>query len=137
MTCAGCGTRIQPTCAHDHRRKWCSDRCRKRALYSGTCETCGGRTYSGDAVPPTRCLECANAAAHAERFWTPETVVAAIRRYADEHDGAAPSANEWLAVSKPDYAPHVSVVQRECGSWSAAIAAAGLTPRPRGRPRAA
>lgn len=40
-------------------RKWCSDRCRKLARYSGTCGRCGARTYSETtAMPPTTCSRC-------------------------------------------------------------------------------
>ena len=53
--CAGCGTPIT-----QWRRKWCSDRCRKRTLYSGTCEICGGPTNgsNGRDAASDVCREC-------------------------------------------------------------------------------
>lgn len=53
--CAGCGEPIEQP---KGRRKWCSERCRKRTLYSGTCVDCGAATYNGTVPPPKRCHEC-------------------------------------------------------------------------------
>jgi len=63
LTCAGCGKRFRWVCKKGSLPKWCSDRCRKRTLYSGVCVDCGGRTY-GDrysAGPIKRCKYCAHA----------------------------------------------------------------------------
>lgn len=55
--CQGCGTPVEQPIYPQHggrRRKWCSDRCRKRTAYGGRCEICGAATYGGagpDAAP--------------------------------------------------------------------------------------
>jgi hypothetical protein len=136
MTCQGCGKPITQSKYAGQPRKWCSNTCRKHSCYSGVCTICGAATYSGNAIPPDLCEEHHHAAQHAERYWTPERVIAAIRRFAAEN-GSGPSAGPWLHGEKPDYAPDVTTVQREFGSWSAAIEAAGVTPAKRGRPRKA
>lgn len=58
--CAGCGTPITQPPSRGRRRKWCSDRCRKRTLYSGTCEICGGPTNgsNGRDAASDVCREC-------------------------------------------------------------------------------
>lgn len=61
--CAGCGTAIEQP-----RRKWCSDRCRKRTLYGGTCKLCGAVTngYDGPGTAADICIDC-HEARNAER----------------------------------------------------------------------
>jgi DNA-directed RNA polymerase subunit RPC12/RpoP len=56
--CAGCGAELKPNRGPGHPRKWCSERCRRRTLYSGVCADCGGATYDGTAHPPNRCTRC-------------------------------------------------------------------------------
>jgi hypothetical protein len=56
--CQGCGVALKPNKAQGRKRVWCSERCRKRTMYSGECVDCGASTYSGDAVPPERCRHC-------------------------------------------------------------------------------
>ncbi len=52
-TCSGCGVDLPA-----QKKKWCSERCRKQACYSGICEVCGGHTYSGSTTPPPICSDC-------------------------------------------------------------------------------
>jgi hypothetical protein len=75
--CEGCGVPlVQPARG---RRKWCSERCRKRACYSGECVECGARTYSGNAKPSERCVPCASALSGYERARGREERVMAMR----------------------------------------------------------
>jgi hypothetical protein len=132
--CMGCGEQLPVKARPSRARKFCSQTCRKRTLYGGICASCGAPTHGDGLVSVARhCLRCARAQAHANRRWTPETVIAALHRSAQE-TGESPSATRWLRGDRPDYAPSVGVVQREFGSWSAALEAAGLPQRPAGRP---
>ncbi len=130
-TCAGCGTPTRQS-KRGRARRWCSERCRKRACYTGICERCGATTYSGVVVPPTVCDACRKRERHETRHWTPERVIAAIRRYADENGGIPPCAPNLMprkGESKPAYLPALMICVREFGSWSASVEAAGF-PRP-------
>ncbi len=71
-TCHGCGVPLPPNRAPGRARKWCSDPCRKRALYAGTCESCGGPTdgSQGRVAAPKRCVVCTPRAAAARAGWT-------------------------------------------------------------------
>lgn len=138
-TCKGCDTELPPS-RGQRERKWCSDRCRKRTLYGGSCVDCGAATdgSNGRAKAPERCNPCQ--AIH-RTLWTRETIGAAIRQWHFEH-GAFPAATDWNATlarrfGRPDRPvdfPSVETVQRVFGSWNAAIRAAGFEPRPVGRP---
>lgn len=58
--CPFCGSQIIQK-GPGRRRKWCSEHCRKRALYSGVCIDCGSRTSgtaSGLARRAERCATC-------------------------------------------------------------------------------
>jgi hypothetical protein len=63
--------------------------------------------------------------------WTPETIIYAIRLWHRQHRNA-PFTRNWEAAGENH--PSRPTVVRVFGSWNAAIHAAGLTPRPRGRP---
>lgn len=56
-SCLGCGADL--TGMHG-KRKWCSERCRRRTSYGGTCKVCGERTdgSAGRAKAPKRCIRC-------------------------------------------------------------------------------
>lgn len=94
---------------------------------------------------------------HGNRFkqaWTPEKVLASIRRWADEY-GAPPTSTEWEIGKPAKYAqaaldkarlwhekaaryesgefPGNDTCRRFFGTLNAAIAAAGFEPRPVGR----
>lgn len=104
----------------------------RKQSYAGECVECGAPTNGSDghAKAPKRCSECSHRYQHEQARWTPETVVAAIRRFAAEH-GRPPAATAWfrpVGVRGAEY-PSTNTVLNVCGSWSAAIAAAGFTPR--------
>lgn len=112
---------------------WLSDpdgarlKARKRS-YARTCLDCGGPCdgASGAAKIANRCQSCYRTHQHESRSWKQETIVSAIREWADEH-GRQPAASDWLPTV-PEGVPSVDTVQREFGSWNAAIEAAGFTP---------
>jgi hypothetical protein len=140
--CRGCSSPLEPSKPGGRPRLWCSQRCRRQTLYGGTCAHCGSPTNGSDG--PGRasdtCHVCSNRIKHEGRKWTPESVVAAIHRWADEHGGVPPVAADWNATmaakygraSRPDEYPSAGTVQREFGSWSAAITAAGFDAFPSG-----
>lgn len=105
----------------------------RKDSYRGTCETCGAPTdgSNGPGSAPKQCATCFNNRRHEERYWTKETVIAAIRRFAAEN-GRKPFSSEW-SRNGPEYAPDVSLVLREFGTWNNAIAAAGFPTEPRGK----
>lgn len=114
-----------------------STRLRKMS-YRGTCVDCGGPTSgcNGPTITPERCQSCRNIYQATElKVWTQETVVAAIRRWAKEHDGQPPTATDWH-WAREGY-PAATAIYRHAsndtaafGSWGEAIEAAGF-PRPR------
>lgn len=133
-SCQMCGAMLAPS-RSNRPRKFCSERCRKRQ-YDLTCVDCGGRvdgTGPGRRQLPPRCLTCTRVRRTAQRRWTPQTIVAAIQRWASEHGDVPPMAKDWVsaALGRPEYAPPTSVVLSECGSWNEALRAAGFTPHRR------
>lgn len=109
--------------------------------YRGVCEECGGPT-SGCNGPGTAARYCAHCAPGINAIWTRESVVEAIRYFAERY-GQPPSAQKWSPSlarqgNRDDLAerfyedgcwPHTNSVLVLFGSWNAAIAAAGFTPR--------
>lgn len=128
------------------KRKWCSDRCRKRTLYSGECVDCGRRTEgiaSGLERESKRCRGCSTR--HARKV-AREGYIESIREWAELY-GEPPTAADWhiapsqLAKMHPDRRrealarhsngrswPYSSGVVQFFGSWNAALLAAGFTP---------
>lgn len=110
----------------------------RKDSYRGTCVDCGGPTdgSNGPGSAPERCCHCAPRAA---MTWTGETIVAAIQRWARLHNGAPPTSYEWNpAMGRSGRARRpldYSAVQREFGSWSEGIRAAGFERLAVGRPR--
>lgn len=106
------------------------------------CVDCGALTSgraNGLGRVPERCARCATAY---RTFWTREKIVEAIQRWAATHDGVPPTAKRWnkgqaRRFGHPEWAremeqfgaPTVYSVQDLFGSWNAAIAAAGFSPR--------
>jgi hypothetical protein len=143
--CHGCGTELPAQTYRGAPRKWCSDRCRKQTLYTGTCLDCGGPTgFSGRATPPERCRRCNGVRQGKARLvWTREKIIAAIHDWAAEY-GESPAIADWMpCAARADgdeararrfedangrYPVHMVVIG-EFGSWNAAIAAAGFEPR--------
>lgn len=148
-TCAGCPAPIVQPPRGGRRRKWCSDRCRKRTLYSGECVDCGKPT-SGDRPDgiSVRCLRCHNVKNGISRkVWTREAIIAAIQLWARKY-GDPPSLADWNVSqvrdvlrdekrvaryereSRAGACPGFTTVIHEFGSWNAAIAESGFEPRP-------
>lgn len=135
------------------------DRSKERARkdsYRGTCEGCGARTdgSNGPASAPRLCLDCTVQRRRDERYWRPETIIAAFQDFArvmgrgpaavDKMiaNGGAPSLRRTLSlerIAEADKAfalgvrlPQPGIVNREFGSWTAALRAAGLPPNSTG-----
>jgi hypothetical protein len=143
--CAGCGTAISPSGPMDLRRKWCSERCRKRS-YAQPCIDCGARTIFGaerEKVEEPRCASCS--AAH-RRVWTSERILETIRAWAAEH-GEPPAMADWNPWAsehaygdaeraqrarlglRDGHHPSATHVVYAFGTWSAALEAAGFEGR--------
>lgn len=143
-TCHGCDKPItQPHSGR--RRKWCSESCRKRTCYSGSCVDCGARTaYSGQARPSDRCIPCANALNGIERMhWTREAILNAIREWTKEY-GSPPTTLDWGPTKARELGrveqaqrfeeaggrwPWFTGVVAMFGRWNTAITEAGFEPR--------
>lgn len=105
------------------------DRSKEKARkdsYRGRCEDCGAPTdgTNGREAAPKLCLSCLGVRTHEERKWTPETILAAIRLFVEEN-GRRPSSGEWHRADRDRRFPPPQAVQREFGTWNAAIEAAG------------
>jgi hypothetical protein len=145
-TCRGCGEPIEQP-PSGRRRQWCSENCRRRHVYSGTCVDCGAQTSRGRGSSPNeRCRPCGAKKNGADaKVWTREAIVAAIREWVVEF-GEPPATYDWnpygarhtmhdeaRARRFEDAAgrwPSVTAAFDRFGSWQAAIAAAGYEPRP-------
>lgn len=105
----------------------------RKEKYRGVCQHCGAPTsYSGKNGQRSS-LMCKNCAANGRlRIWTRERIIEAIQRWAREHEGRPPAANDW--INSGEYWPAASCVHGRKGQnvflrWNDAIAAAGFTPR--------
>ncbi len=89
------------------------------ALQPRATGTAAARTGAGvaDAPAPAR-----------KRIWTPDEIVEALKAWAAEH-GQTPSFSDWKYADPAGRRPTASTVRDHHGSWNAALAAAGLTPR--------
>lgn len=103
---------------------------------AGLCTSCSGRLCPGcgGAMPTWQSERCGACARLASRQWTDEEIFEALNAWAAKHGGEAPPAT---AAKAANGLPSTCTVQRRFGSWSKAIAAAGLEPRPRGIHRSA
>lgn len=123
-------------------RNWFSDpdgskQRERRKAYEGECVDCGGATKSdGTSRASKRCGPCAHEHAKAERMWTGEAIIDAIRLFAREN-GRPPLAAEWICGPRDPRFPRASNIYRSISnrtnpfaSWAEAIEAAGF-PRPR------
>lgn len=125
----GCTSSVQ---GHPN-RKWCSERCRK-AQYDVPCIDCGTRC---NGTTPSRHGGRCTACDHARHTkWTRDTILAALRAWADQHEGESPSADDWR-TNGDGREPHppTATVQALFVTWNAAIAAAGLSTRKVGQRR--
>lgn len=66
-TCTGCNEPLPPNKAPGPPRKWCSERCRRRTMYTTPCKTCGAAVYDGSAKPPDECGDCKYRRTYRER----------------------------------------------------------------------
>lgn len=149
LECPWCG---QTFIAKSTIAKWCSDYCRKQALYGSVCADCGGHVSYSGRKPSERCLDCARAKANADAR---ANLLGEIRRWARLY-GVAPTSYDWnlpfVRWQQKAYSegrstgrlaaetvktierrhadagpwPHVIQVQRIFGSWNAGIEAAGF-----------
>lgn len=100
----------------------------RRKCYGKACVDCGGPTdgSGGFKVQRERCNVCNGIWLHENPKWPRDRIVAAIQRWTFEH-GEPPKAGQWQTSG--EYWPASTIAQYHFGSWNAAIAAAGLTPR--------
>lgn len=105
----------------------------RKERYRGVCNDCGGLTtypyHKGRLT--TRCSACQKRKQHEERKWTRERIIADFRKWNEIH-GEPPVAMDWLYYSSDGGDrewPHVACVQKEFGSWSNAMEAAGFKRR--------
>ena len=93
------------------RRRWDEER-------MTPCVDCGELT----SHRVERCLSCT-------KVWTRQAIVLAIEEWADENGGIPPTANQWTSARKRGLpVPAVPTVQKEFGSWAAAVKEVGLEP---------
>ena len=94
----------------------------------GSCARCGQPTWLGSI----HCQSCARELRQQSKYWTKQRVIAAIQRWAEEHDGVPPGAHDWVR-SGGEHHPSMGAVYGKnapYASWSDAIEAAGF-PRPK------
>jgi hypothetical protein len=101
----------------------------RKASYSVRCRDCGGPAYGVGYYPATRCAVCERRRSHAQRHWTRRRVKVALVRWASEL-GRSPTAEETqMAGTRVPY----SAIQREFGTFNAALSAAKLSVRQPGQ----
>jgi hypothetical protein len=134
---------LTPSTVRDYYRDPRGERNRRnRDRYRGSCELCGRATTGGRGYrAPRQCARCARARS---RVWSADLILAAIRDWR-ALTGAAPTVPDWSPAhadedhpgaarfrAEPGRWPSVAAVQAHFGSFSAALAAAGVEPAPRG-----
>lgn len=141
--CHGCGAPLQPNVAPGPKRKWCSQRCRKRTCYSRPCPGCGTLMNGSNGLAgehaPTHCSACA---AEHRKAQTRQWILDSFREWV-ERFGRPPVVAEWnpamaRQLGRSDYLeqhaatgrkwPSDSCVADHFGSWNGGVEAAGLTP---------
>lgn len=105
------------------RRKWCSEKCRRNTCYVRFCLDCNARLSSSDGNGPNAPVRCHACASARKKVWTPDAIIAAIRRWADEHGGVPPTATDWITRGDSYHPPTSAVIQTM--GWANAIRAAG------------
>jgi hypothetical protein len=133
-----------PDCWEPCRRKWCSELCRRRTMYGGTCKYCGAKTdgSNGAAKAPEVCRSCQG---HERKEWTREAILAALRLWV-ERFGEAPTVTDWSEAHARKCSlqtqekkrrrretgrwPGPTLVAAEFGSWKGMLELAEL-PLPR------
>lgn len=107
----------------------------RKDSYRGTCRECGGKTdgSNGRNSAPEICSGCFVKQQHENRYWTQQRIIDAIKAWHRAH-GRPPIAPEWVTPrDRVGEIPPVSTVQREFGTWRAAIIAAGFECKERGK----
>jgi hypothetical protein len=140
--CIVCGTPLPPPSSHyDHRRKYCSERCRK-STYGQACVDCGTRTTHGAEGPKMAEPRCGPCSRQHRVIWTAEKIIERIQAWATVYGEppAMPDWNPWDARHRlrdearaerfeaGSWPTFRSVVER-FGTWNAGITAAGFAPR--------
>lgn len=109
----------------------------RKDSYRGVCEDCGAPTDGsyGPNNRPAVCDACSHARQKADKRWTRDAVIDAVRRFAAQH-GRPPRSEEWIrADQKNGYPPRSAVYRAKRHSsspfakWADAIEEAGF-PRP-------
>jgi hypothetical protein len=117
-------------------RKWCSEECRKRTKYGGTCKGCGART-NGSAGPGKAADYCNHCRPGMRKRWNEDTIIQAMLNWHVNH-GEQPRSTQWMTTDDGSH-PTTSTVLNVFGSWNNAIRAvaarghAGFYPRKPGR----
>ena len=101
----------------------------RREARSRPCQDCGRPTSQAIYL---RCSTCSGLR---RQKWPKEAILAAIKSFANEK-GKVPSAPDFAICDRSKY-PTPRTVQTAFGSWSAAIEAAGFTPRNSGASKSA
>lgn len=102
----------------------------RKARYETPCAGCG-RTVNSNS-PPVDGQVCIRCAMDERTIWTRDAIVLAIQEWADENGGIPPAANDFYRAGATDRNPSVVTVQKQFGTWNAAIRAAGFEPHPCG-----
>lgn len=110
----------------------------RKARRSRPCLDCGKTVKNSGSEPPERCLPCRKRHEHETRRWTPEALIAEVRRFHDQYGrppreldwNPRPSniirrTNQWVPEG---FWPSSSLAAREFGSWNRMIEAAGFRP---------
>lgn len=102
----------------------------RKARYETSCAGCG-RTVNSNS-PPVDGQVCFRCSMDERTIWTRDAIVLAIQEWADENGGIPPAANDFYRLGATDRNPSVVTVQKQFGTWNAAIRAAGFEPHPGG-----
>lgn len=134
-----------PDCSKRVRQMWCSEACRKRTKYGGTCESCGKKTdgSNGAGKAPKLCVRCFG---ESRRVWDRESILEALDLWV-EHFGESPTVTDWnpaFAVKcseatrrekRERYAtgrwPSIHTVYKYFSSWNEMLRQAGREPNRR------
>lgn len=118
----------------------------RKAGYAGTCEDCGAPTTgtaNGLAKIPRWCVDCGLRKGGAAKVWTKDAITTAVKAWAATY-GEPPAVPDWSPQNSREMHdekraqrwidadgawPHFQTVVQTFGTWSAAIEAAGFTPR--------
>jgi hypothetical protein len=119
MTCQGCDQTLPA-----NKRKWCSDKCRKRTLYGITCRDCGHRSNgSGGLRESPECARCS--------AWTREAAIFACDEFFAKHSyspvlGSKSGKHGPINKDPGTPVPQEATARRLFGSWNEMLLAAGL-----------